>query len=136
MSTVMKTEVSYDQPSKLSILLVEDNPIAQKVHRFMLERIGYSVDIAENGQQALAMSNNKHAMILMDINLPDMTGFEVTAEIRRRNKVRKEIPIVALTTYKIEDVKENCLTAGMDAVASKPIDIQDLQQMVYRWTGT
>jgi CheY-like chemotaxis protein len=132
----MKTEVSYDQPSKLSILLVEDNPIAQKVHRFMLERIGYSVDIAENGQQALAMSNNKHAMILMDINLPDMTGFEVTAEIRRRNKVRKEIPIVALTTYKIEDVKENCLTAGMDAVASKPIDIQDLQQMVYRWTGT
>ena len=113
--------------SERSILLVEDNPVNQKMALLMLKKLGYRADKAANGREALAALEAKsYDLILMDVQMPEMDGLEATREIRRRWPSSSP-KIVALTAHAISGDREKCLQAGMDAYLCKPIDLDDLK---------
>jgi CheY-like chemotaxis protein len=113
----------------LKILLVEDNIIAVKVNKVMLEQIGCIVDVAEDGRKALAMGQEEYDLIFMDLGLPYLSGVEVTVQLRQLEKTTnsKKIPIVGLTAYDLKEVEKECLSAGMDAVINKPATAEILR---------
>lgn len=132
-----KTTSSTSSPrltsaKKANVLLVEDDPIIQKVHRMMLEKIGCLVDVAANGHQAIALAEKQYDLILMDIGLPDMDGFTITSNIRLGSAKHTFTPIVAITAYG-EAVTEECLSAGIDEVATKPVRFEELCTLVKKW---
>jgi len=105
------------------LLLVDDNPVNQKVGRAMLERMGYRIDLAMNGLEALAAwEKHRYDAILMDCQMPVMDGYEATREIRKREQGLRHIPIIAVTAHAMTGAAEECLAAGMDAYQSKPLD--------------
>ncbi|MBE7157192.1 MAG: response regulator, partial [Rhodospirillales bacterium] len=106
------------------VLLAEDNRINQKVAARLLEKLKLRVTIVEDGQAALqACEQNEFELILMDLQMPKMDGFEATAAIREREKTTgRHIPIVALTASVLEDDRERCLAAGIDGHLGKPLD--------------
>jgi CheY-like chemotaxis protein/HPt (histidine-containing phosphotransfer) domain-containing protein len=112
----------------LRILLAEDSPLNQAVARKMLERAGHEVTLAENGRQALAaLDQQTFDVVLMDVQMPEMGGFEATAAIREKERADKaHTPIVALTAHAMKGDRERCLAAGMDAYASKPFQSEAL----------
>lgn len=117
------------------ILLVEDDEMAKTVHVMYLEELGYTPDIAENGQKALELAQkNQYDLILMDIGLPDMTGIDVVKKIRAGGK-NQRTPIVALTGFAPEDVIASCLAAGMEKVFFKPTDATTLQQIIKQFAA-
>ena len=118
------------------ILLVEDNLVNREVSTGMLERLGYQVTVAEDGQQALTVSARaSFDLILMDCQMPGMDGFTATAGIRSRERETRapHIPIIALTANAMEGDRERCLAAGMDDYLSKPFSRQALAEMLARW---
>ena len=112
----------------LKILLAEDNLINQKLAARLLEKQGWQVTIANNGKEAVVLSEKgKFDMILMDIQMPEMDGLEATEEIRKREETTdKHIPIIALTAHAFEEDKRKCLETGMNAYTTKPIRVQKL----------
>jgi signal transduction histidine kinase/CheY-like chemotaxis protein len=120
------------------ILVAEDNVTNQKVVARLLEKRGCRVDIAANGKEALEMwSRLPYDVILMDCQMPDMDGYEATAEIRRReleDTARRRTPIVALTANAMKGDAEKCLASGMDDFISKPVQLQNLLRAIQRWT--
>ncbi|HEV2987637.1 MAG TPA: response regulator, partial [Candidatus Angelobacter sp.] len=119
-----------DAALNLRILLAEDNPVNQRLIVKMLERMGCSVVLAESGKDAVAAFENNQRLdaILMDIQMPNMDGFEATAAIRALQKQRGgHILIVALTAHATTSDREKCLSAGMDAYLSKPISLSQLR---------
>ena len=115
------------------VLVVEDNPVNQRVAVKLVEKLGYRVDSARNGQEALdCVSNVEYMLILMDCQMPVMDGLEATREIRRRETGRRT-PIVALTARALKGDEEHCLIAGMDAFLSKPIDSRKLADTLTKW---
>lgn len=123
--TPLSARLTYSDKSKKSnkILVVEDNQIAQKVAVTLLSSMDCNVDIASSGQEALKqIKKHRYDLIFMDIGLGDgADGYEVTKQIRKREKDNEHIPIVALTAHAAEENKQHCISAGMDAVLSKPI---------------
>ncbi len=115
-------------PAKLRILVVEDNAVNQQVARRLLEKQGHSVRVATNGYEALAaFDEERFDLILMDVQMPGMGGYEATAEIRKREQSgATRTPIVALTAHAMKGTREQCLEAGMDGYVSKPIRPADL----------
>jgi signal transduction histidine kinase/HPt (histidine-containing phosphotransfer) domain-containing protein len=115
-------------PRQLSILIAEDNPVNQKVAATMLEKRGHSVFVASNGRESLETLDNEHIdLILMDVQMPEMDGFEATQLIRDREKGNGgHIPIVAMTAHAMKGDRERCLAAGMDSYISKPIRAEQL----------
>ena len=114
---------------RLNVLLAEDNPVNQKLATRLLQKMGHSVTVVENGRQALAaLEKNEFDVILMDIQMPEMDGLETTAEIREREKSQDgtHIPILAMTAHAMAGDRERCLEAGMDGYVSKPINVQEL----------
>ncbi len=109
----------------LRVLLVEDNPINQKVARRLLEKNGHLVTVADNGREALTALEREQwniDVIFMDIQMPELNGIETTKEIRRMESINgRRIPIFALTAHSAELDEEHCLLAGMDAFFTKPI---------------
>jgi CheY-like chemotaxis protein len=125
---------TIDAVAGARILLVEDNAVNQKLCRYMLERLGCSVDIAENGSEALdAVERAKYALIFMDCQMPVMDGYQATAAIRMQAPSR--IPIVALTAHAAREDRDRCLSAGMDDYLSKPVRRKDLESMLLRWVS-
>ena len=112
----------------LSLLLAEDNPTNQLVARRLLENRGHRVTIAENGERAVRLwERERFDLILMDVQMPGMDGFEATAMIRQKEALSGEhVPIVAMTAHAMAGDRELCLTAGMDEYLSKPIRPVDL----------
>lgn len=112
----------------LHILLVEDNVINQKLALRMLGKRGYAVLVANNGKEAVrAYREEKFDLILMDVHMPEMDGFEATASIRAREReTGGHIPIIAMTALAIQGDRERCLEAGMDGYVSKPIRSKEL----------
>jgi len=112
----------------IQILVAEDNAVNRKFAERILDTMGHTVTVVENGKEALdSMNRNAYDLILMDIRMPEMDGFEATAVIREREKTTREhIPIVAMTAYAMSGDRERCLEAGMDDYLSKPIKVQDL----------
>jgi two-component system, sensor histidine kinase and response regulator len=116
------------------ILLAEDNVVNQKVACRILEKLGYRVDVAADGQAAFnAWQSGRYHLILMDCQMPVMDGFETTRKIRDNETGGKRIPIIALTAHAMKGADEECRAAGMDDYLSKPIDREQLQKSLTRW---
>jgi len=131
-----------DYKKEFRILLVEDYPTNQEVAKIHLRRTGYQVDLAENGQEAVEAFKRKHYdVILMDIQMPVMDGYEATAKIRflesklanHKPDPGSRIPIIAMTAHAIKGYKEKCLEAGMDDYITKPLKREELLAMVDKW---
>ncbi|MBI2825025.1 MAG: PAS domain S-box protein [Planctomycetia bacterium] len=118
----------------LRILLAEDNPINQKVAVHMLDNAGHRAVVAEDGKKALAaLDQETFDVILMDVQMPEMDGYEATAAIRAREQGTDEhIPIIAMTAHAMAGDRERCLAAGMDGYVSKPINLDALQKALGR----
>ncbi|MBI4880979.1 MAG: response regulator [Planctomycetes bacterium] len=113
------------------ILLVEDNQVNQKVAAIHLRKLGYQVDVVENGEQALvAHATGAYDVILMDCQMPRMDGYSAARAIRAREGDSSHTPIIALTAFAMEGDRERCLEAGMDEYLSKPIDLAQLRRTV------
>ncbi len=134
-----------DQPRHLHVLLAEDNLVNRKLAEALLSKRGHSVAAARNGREALHLLDREaFDLILMDVQMPEMDGFEATAAIRRREaRDGGHIPILAMTAHAIKGDAERCLRAGMDAYVAKPIRPEELFQAIssvtLRWnrpTGT
>jgi signal transduction histidine kinase/CheY-like chemotaxis protein len=127
-------------PTEMSprrILIVEDNVINQRVAEHMLLKLGHTADIARNGHEALArLASNPYDLVLMDCQMPEMDGFEATAQIRDRTSLvlDHDIPIVAMTANAFEEDRERCLAAGMNDFLSKPVNRQILADMIEKWS--
>jgi CheY-like chemotaxis protein len=121
-----------DMLPPLDILLVEDNPINQKVAARLLEKAGHSVTVAGNGREALdQVSSNPYDLILMDVQMPEMDGLQATVAIREQEAgTDRHIPIVALTAHAMVGDRERCLGAGMDGYVTKPVQPPVLFQAI------
>ena len=125
-----------DQGSRGRLLVVEDNGTNQLVARGLLTRLGYRVDIAANGREALqALDRTDYVAVLMDCRMPEMDGYTATGEIRRHEGDGQHLPVIAMTAGALEGDEERCLAAGMDDYIAKPIRIGDLQTILDRWVS-
>jgi CheY-like chemotaxis protein len=124
------------RPRQLQILLAEDNLVNQRLVIKLLEKRGHKVVVAGNGHEALAaLEGGSFDMVLMDVQMPEMDGFEATAAIRaRETSSGAHIPIVALTAHTLKGDCERCLAAGMDDYIAKPVRAQELLEKVGRWS--
>lgn len=121
------------QEAKGTILYVEDNPDNRNLIRRVLGADGYSVVDAVNAEQAIEKLEGNHIdLVLMDINMPDMDGYTLTAKIKAIQKFTK-IPIVAVTANVMRGDREKSLEAGCDGYIQKPIDIDTLAQQIERF---
>jgi len=120
--------------ASLSVLLAEDNRVNQMVARRLLERWGHDVVVAETGREAVtAHAKQKFDLILMDVQMPDMSGFEATAAIRAAEASSSDsTPIIAMTAHAMKGDRERCLAGGMDEYVSKPIDPAILLDVIER----
>jgi PAS domain S-box-containing protein len=118
-------------PSNQRVLIAEDGLVNQKVAKRLVEKLGYGVDVANNGKEALAAwESGRYDLILMDCQMPELDGYATTREIRRRERAAQRIPIVALTAHAMKDADLECKAAGMDDYLSKPIDRERLQAVL------
>jgi PAS domain S-box-containing protein len=116
------------------ILVVEDNEVNQRVAAAQLRELGFDTEIAGNGAAALeALRHRRFDLILMDCQMPDMDGYEVTAAIRRMERPLERIPIVAMTAHALQGEREKCLAAGMDDYLAKPVSEEELTSTLARW---
>jgi two-component system sensor histidine kinase/response regulator len=121
--------------SDCRILLAEDNPVNQKVACRAVEKLGYKVDVANNGRAAVeAWASGRYDLVLMDCQMPVMDGYAATRLIRAREAGGdKHTPVVALTAHAIKGADDECFEAGMDDYLTKPIDREVLRQCLERW---
>ncbi|MGH9681725.1 MAG: ATP-binding protein, partial [Candidatus Acidiferrales bacterium] len=117
---------------KLRIILVEDNAANQIVAEKLIGKLGHSIVVVGDGREVLAiLESNRFDLILMDIQMPEISGFELTAAIRQKEKeTGAYTPIIAVTASAMKEDREKCLRAGMDAYLSKPLDRTALQETI------
>jgi PAS domain S-box-containing protein len=115
-------------PRGLHVLLAEDNVVNQRLAVRLLEKQGYNVTVAVNGKEALRKAElTEFDVVLMDVQMPEMGGFEATAALRKHDQeTGRRLPIIAMTAHAMKGDRERCLEAGMDAYVSKPIQAQEL----------
>jgi PAS domain S-box-containing protein len=123
--------------SRVNILLAEDNPVNQMLAVKVLEKMGHTISVAENGLKVLDLLEKGHfQVILMDVQMPEMGGFEATRIIREKEKLTGcHIPIVAMTAHAMSGDRERCLAAGMDDYISKPINRNQLLECIEKLVG-
>jgi len=127
----------------LHLLLAEDNLVNQRVAKLLLSKLGYPLDIVDNGQlavqavtQSLAGNGPPYAAVLMDCQMPVMDGFEATSAIRSlQANGPSRLPIIAMTANAIQGDRERCLATGMDDYLSKPIQPEQLRRVLEQWVG-
>lgn len=131
---IMATEDTLASIGPLNILIVDDIRINQFLAQTILHDFGFKSDIAENGKIAIKLlKENNYDLILMDLQMPEMNGWDATKYIRSKMKAPKSrIPIIALTADVTEKNADNCIEAGMDAYVSKPINEKDLLHKIIR----
>jgi signal transduction histidine kinase/response regulator of citrate/malate metabolism/HPt (histidine-containing phosphotransfer) domain-containing protein len=118
------------------VLVVDDNFTNQKVGRLMLESLGCRVDLAASGREAIDLLDSvPYDLVFMDCEMPDMDGYQVTAEIRRRQTGGRRVPVIAMTAKAIEGDRELCLQAGMDDYLCKPVRLESLVAVLERRTS-
>lgn len=117
------------------LLLAEDNSINQKLAVAILQKSGYSVDVVDNGYAAFEKAiSGEYSAVLMDVQMPELDGFEATRKIREWEAVHgRHIPIIAMTAHAMKGDREKCLEAGMDDYVTKPIESKILRSALDRW---
>ena len=121
----------------LTILLVEDNMVNQKVALRFLSRLGYKAEAVVNGAKGVeAVENGQFDLVLMDLQMPEMDGFEASRTIRRTVPAHRQPKIIALTANALQGDREACLAAGMDDYISKPVKLHDLSAAIRRQFAT
>jgi CheY-like chemotaxis protein len=123
------------QPStSLRVLVAEDNAVNQRLVVRLLEKRGHRIEVAANGREALAaLRKASFDLVLMDVQMPEMDGFEATAAVRAREKsegAQTHQPIIALTAHAMKGDREKCLVAGMDGYLTKPIRVEELDELL------
>lgn len=128
---VFAAKISTDLP----ILVAEDNQVMQQLAVRRIQKLGLSADAVSNGREVLeALERQRFAMVLMDCQMPEMDGFETTAEIRRKEmQTGQHIPIIAMTASAMVGDREHCLTSGMDDYLSKPVSQDQLNRILRKW---
>jgi len=136
---VHSTQTGALRSGKL-LLLVEDNPANQKVAMMQLNRLGYVAVIANNGREAVETieavinAGNRYGLILMDVQMPEMDGYEATRKIRKLEKQAGiYTPIIAMTAHAMKGDRERSLEVGMDDYISKPVQLDALHAVLQRW---
>jgi CheY-like chemotaxis protein len=126
-----------DQMEMPRLLLVEDNLVLQQVHRIMLEKMHFTVDVAGNGQQTLALYHpGRYALVVLDGGLPDTTGFDLALLIRNRDLPdQPPQPLILLSAYPYDEVKMHCESVGIVDFAIKPVAFETLEKMVLKVLG-
>jgi CheY-like chemotaxis protein/HPt (histidine-containing phosphotransfer) domain-containing protein len=133
------TVTGVEATRQLRILLAEDNMINQKMTRTLLARQGHTVDVASDGKEAVeAVKREKYDLVFMDVQMPEMDGFEAAQAIRQLEAAGKlqgqRLPIVAMTAHALHGDRQRCIDAGMDDYVSKPLDPRKVFQAVERWS--
>jgi len=132
--TATQYSIHEDVKHSISILLAEDNAVNQKLATRLLTKAGYHVEIANNGKEVLDLylrSPEKYDVILMDIQMPELNGFDTTKALR--DKGFKQIPIIAMTANTMENDRKMCLESGMNDYISKPIRREIVFQVLKKW---
>ena len=121
-----------EEQNRPRLLLAEDDQTIRNILQMMLQRSNYEIDIAGNGQEAVEMwERGNYELILMDVQMPLLNGFEATGAIRGKESSRGgHIPIIAMTAHALKEDENRCLAAGMDAYISKPIDFRVCRQLI------
>ncbi|MEI7896040.1 MAG: ATP-binding protein [bacterium] len=143
LSNLQKNQPQQDMPikeagfSKKSVLVAEDNPINQRIVNFQLKKMGFEVDVADDGQQAFEKYHGKnYDLIILDIQMPIMDGYQVAEAIRNEEKgTSRHSPIIALTANAMKGDRELYLDAGMDEYVSKPFTYETLQEAINKLLG-
>ena len=134
--SVKSKKVSAENPL---ILLAEDNVVNQTITTHMLQKLGYQVDLAVDGEIALKKATEKkYALILMDCQLPHMDGYEVSQKIREHEKGlgdKSSVPIIALTANAMQGAREECMAAGMSGYLPKPFEKEQLERILLEYLG-
>ena len=124
------------------VLLVEDNRVNQEVARAMLDKLGFEVDVADDGRAGMeAAFSRRYDVVLMDCQMPEMDGFQATAAIRAHEldtetwegAMPRRTPIIALTANAMKGDRERCLAVGMDDYLAKPFRTEQLEAVLSRW---
>jgi CheY-like chemotaxis protein len=125
---------AHEPGSFLRVLVAEDNPVNQLLATRLLEKRGHRVVIAANGFEALAaLERNSYDLVLMDMQMPEMDGFEATAMLREKEKTKGDgirQAVVAVTAYAMKEDQNRCLAAGMDGYLTKPIKTRELNALL------
>jgi two-component system, sensor histidine kinase and response regulator len=120
---------------QVRVLLAEDNLVNQKVALAMLKRAGYQADVASNGLEAVeAMKERQYDLVFMDVQMPEMNGYEATQKIRQLElRLGRRTPIIAMTANAMQGDREKCLEAGMDDYIAKPVTGEQIQTVLSKW---
>ena len=123
-TTTVEDAPRADEITKPLLLLAEDDPTIRQFLGLMLQRSNFEVDFAENGEEVVEMwENGNFDLVLMDVQMPLMNGFDAAGAIRSKERVRGgHIPIIAMTGHAFKEDEDKCLAAGMDSYIAKPID--------------
>jgi CheY-like chemotaxis protein len=119
------------------ILLAEDNPVNQKLATILLRKRGYRVTVVDNGRQALdSIASGEYDLVLMDVQMPEMSGVDATRELRRREAAsQSHLPVIAMTAHAMKGDAEKFLEVGMDDYVSKPVEPHLLYACIDRVLG-
>jgi CheY-like chemotaxis protein len=121
--------------------VVEDNPVNQKVAANMIEKLGYRVNVAANGREAVeSLACIPYELVFMDCQMPEMDGFEATRVIRKQEQSLRQtggkpphLPIIAMTANAMQEDRDRCQAVGMDDFLSKPVTSKSLAAVLNRW---
>ena len=134
-SLITRHSLNEQQRGLTHILLAEDNATNQKLAIRLLQKAGYPVDVASNGYEAIeAIQKKNYKMILMDVQMPEMDGFEATKKIRALGADYTNLPIIAMTAYAMAGDRERCLDAGMNDYLSKPLNVEELFNIIEKYS--
>ncbi len=134
-ATLTTVGQATEQTVPIKILLVEDNLVNQRLAVKLLQKAGHQVQTANNGKMACEMvEQHSFDIILMDVQMPEMDGFEATARLRARPH-QPRLPIIAMTAHAMVGDRERCLAAGMDDYLSKPLTFEGMSAAINRWIG-
>ncbi|HWK26813.1 MAG TPA: response regulator [Solirubrobacter sp.] len=125
-----------DAAAEPTVLVVDDDPVTQRVLETLVRERGFAVETAVTGREALTLCGlRRYALVLMDCQLPELDGYAATAAIRAREPRGPRLPIVAITAYATTGDRERCLAAGMDDYLAKPVRAERLDAVLSRWVS-
>lgn len=115
----------------MRILVVDDDKTNRLVVRYLMEKRGHHIIEAQSGKAALdALSDNEIDLVLMDVGMPRMDGFETVRRYRRSKKHRRQVPIIALTAQNTQDCRDRCIAVGMNGLIAKPFDVSSIEYVI------